>query len=54
MTTQTTKTTKPVSIQDRMKNKAYEALGEVEHQMDRLLDKKKSTFSMYKYLKRID
>ena len=51
MTTQTTKT---VSIQDRMKNKAFEALGEVEHQMDRLLDKKKSSFSMYKYLKRID
>jgi hypothetical protein len=37
-----------------MRNKAYEALGEVEHQMDNLMDKKKSTFSMYKYLKRID
>ena len=42
------------SIQERMQNKAFEALGEVEHQIDRLLDKKKSSFSMYKYLKRID
>lgn len=50
MTTQKTKT----SIQERMQNKAFEALGEVEHQIDRLLDKKKSSFSMYKYLKRID
>ena len=48
--TQKTKT----SIQERMQNKAFEALGEVEHQIDRLLDKKKSSFSMYKYLKRID
>jgi len=48
--TQTTKT----SIQERMQNKAFEALGEVEHQIDRLLDKKKTSFSMYKYLKRID
>ena len=50
MTTQKTKT----SIQERMQNKAFEALGEVEHQIARLLDKKKSSFSMYKYLKRID
>tara|TARA_B100000519_G_scaffold23046_1_gene16306 strand:+ start:3037 stop:3744 length:708 start_codon:yes stop_codon:yes gene_type:complete len=50
MMTQKTKT----SIQERMQNKAFEALGEVEHQIDRLLDKKKSSFSMYKYLKRID
>ena len=50
MTTQKTKT----SIQERMQNKAFEALGEVEHQIDRLLDKKKASFSMYKYLKRID
>lgn len=48
--TQKTKT----SIQERMQNKAFEALGEVEHQIDRLLDTKKSSFSMYKYLKRID
>ena len=48
--TQKTKT----SIQESMQNKAFEALGEVEHQIDRLLDKKKSSFSMYKYLKRID
>tara|TARA_A100001037_G_scaffold33082_1_gene25842 strand:+ start:875 stop:1594 length:720 start_codon:yes stop_codon:yes gene_type:complete len=50
MMTQKTKT----SIQERMQNKAFEALGEVEHQIDQLLDKKKSSFSMYKYLKRID
>ena len=50
MMTKKTKT----SIQERMQNKAFEALGEVEHQIDRLLDKKKSSFSMYKYLKRID
>ena len=50
MTKQTTK----ISIQDRMKNKALEALGEVEHQIDELLDKKKSPFSMYKYLKQLD
>ena len=50
MMTQKTKT----SIQERMQNKAFEALGEVEHQIDRLLDTKKSSFSMYKYLKRID
>ena len=50
-----TKQTKTTStIQERMENKAFLALGEVEHQIDRLLDKKKSSFSMYKYLKRID
>ena len=47
--TQTTKTT----IQERMKNKAFEALGEVEHQIDNLLDTKKSNFSMYKYVKQL-
>ena len=47
--TQTTKTT----IQERMKNKAFEALGEVEHQIDNLLDAKKSNFSMYKYVKQL-
>jgi len=48
--TQKTKT----SIQERMQNKAFQALGEVEHQIDRLLDTKKTSFSMYKYLKRLD
>ena len=36
-----------------MHNKAMEALGEVEHQIDRLLDAKKSNFSMYKYVKQL-
>ena len=48
MTKQTT------SIQERMENKAFQALGEVEHQIDRLLEQKKSSFSMYKYVKRLD
>ena len=47
--TQKTKTT----IQERMQNKAFVALGEVEHQIDRLLDAKKSNFSMYKYVKQL-
>ena len=48
MTKQTT------SIQERMENKAFQALGEVEHQIDRLLEQKKSSFSMYKYVKQLD
>ena len=47
--TQTTKNT----IQERMYNKALEALGEVEHQFDELLETSKSNFSMYKYLKQL-
>ena len=48
--TQTTKNT----IQERMHNKAMEALGEVEHQIDEVLELQgKSTFSMYKYLKQL-
>ena len=50
-----TKQTKTTStIQERMENKAFLALGEVEHQIDRLLEQKKSSFSMYKYIKRLD
>ena len=49
----TQKTTKPVSIQERMQNKAFVALGEVEHQIDRLLESSKSSFSMYKYVKQL-
>ena len=45
---------KTTSIQERMENKAFQALGEVEHQIDRLLEQKKSSFSMYKYVKRLD
>ena len=44
----TQKTTKPNTIQERMQNKAFVALGEVEHQIDRLLENAKSNFSMYK------
>ena len=47
--TQKTKTT----IQERMQNKAFVALGEVEHQIDRLLENAKSNFSMYKYVKQL-
>ena len=48
--TQTTKNT----IQERMHNKAMEALGEVEHQIDEVLELQgKSSFSMYKYLKQL-
>lgn len=36
-----------------MYNKALEALGEVEHQIDELLETSKSNFSMYKYLKQL-
>lgn len=49
MTTQTTKPT----IQERMQLKAVRALDEVEYQIDCLMDEKKSSFSMYKYLKQL-
>ncbi len=49
----TQKTPKTVSIQERMQNKAFVALGEVEHQIDRLLETTKSNFSMYKYVKQL-
>ena len=41
-------------IKQRMQNKALEALGDVEHQIDVLMDKKKTSFSMYKYLKQLN
>ena len=46
--------TQTVSIQERMKNKAINALDEVEAQIDTLMDKKSIPFSMYKYLKQLD
>lgn len=45
--------TQTVSIQERMKNKAINALDEVEAQIDTLMDKKSIPFSMYKYLKQL-
>jgi len=45
--------TKP-TIQERMQNKAELALIEVEAQIDNLMDKKSTSFSMYKYLKQLD
>ena len=45
--------TKP-TIQERMQNKAEIALVEVEAQIDNLMDKKSTSFSMYKYLKQLD
>ena len=47
-------TKQTISIQERMKNKAVEALDPVELQIDTLMDKKKSSFSMYKYLRQLD
>ena len=44
--------TKP-TIQERMQNKAELALVEVEAQIDNLMDKKTTSFSMYKYLKQL-
>lgn len=46
--------TQTVSIQERMKNKAIVALDEVEVQIDKLMDDRSSSFSMYKYLKQLD
>jgi hypothetical protein len=45
--------TKP-TIQERMQNKAELALIEVEAQIDNLMEKKSTDFSMYKYLKQLD
>ena len=45
--------TKP-TIQERMQNKAELALIEVEAQIDNLMDKKSTDFSMHKYLKQLD
>ena len=46
--------TQKISIQERMKNKAFIALNDVEAQIDRLMEEGKSDFSMYKYLKQLD
>ena len=37
-----------------MRNKAIDALDNVELQIDTLMDKKKTSFSMYKYLRQLD
>lgn len=41
------------TIQERMRNKALEALGQVEGVVDELMEHKKTSFSMYKYLKQL-
>ena len=43
-----------LTIQERMQNKAEVALIEVEAQIDDLMDKKSTDFSMFKYLKQLD
>ena len=44
------KTEKKISIQERMQNKALDAFGMVELEIDKWVDNKSSSFSMYKYL----
>ena len=41
------------TIQERMKQKAFTALDIVEFEIDKLMDKKTSSFSMLKYLKQL-
>jgi len=43
-----------ISIQERMQNKADNALDFVEFQIDKLMEERKSSFSMYEYLKQLD
>ena len=43
--------TKTVNIQERMRNKAIDALDLVEFEIDKLMDKQQVPFSMYKYLR---
>jgi hypothetical protein len=45
--------TKP-TIQQRMQTKAHRALDEVEAQIDKLMDEKKTSFSMYNYLTKLE
>ena len=47
MTTQT-KTKPKVSIQERMRLKALDALDPVEMEIDKVIDNQKNSFSMYK------
>jgi len=42
------------TIQERMQTKAERALDEVESQIDKLMDKKKTSFSMYNYLTKLE
>ena len=41
-------------IQERMRNKALSAFGEVDYQIDNFIDNGKSDFSMYEYLKQLE
>jgi len=41
-------------IQERMRNKALDAFGEVEFQIDKFIDNGKSSWSMYDYLKQLE
>ncbi len=46
--------TQKITIQERMRNKALNALDEVELQIDTLMEDGKSSFSMYKYLNKLE
>jgi len=46
--------THKISIQERMRNKAFDAMDAVEFEIDKLMDNKKSSFSMYKYLHQLE
>ena len=46
--------TQKISIQERMRNKALEAMDHVEFEIDKVMDNNKSSFSMYKYLRQLD
>ena len=46
--------TQKISIQDRMRNKALDAMDHVEFEIDKVMDNEKSSFSMYKYLRQLD
>ena len=41
-------------IQERMRNKALSAFGEVDYLIDNYIDNGKSDFSMYDYLKQLE
>lgn len=46
--------TQKISIQERMRNKALDAMDHVEFEIDKVMDNNKSSFSMYKYLRQLD
>ena len=45
--------TQKISIQERMRLKALNALDPVELEIDKVMDRKKNPFSMYKYLRQL-